>query len=596
MSNKIRWITKMLSVLVLAISVCSVEANAQKSMLTPSDLTFVGAFLLPSAQADVYGCCLALRIVNGQVHLFTAGGTTGQGQGYLYEIAAPTTLTTTPPWNTATLVTDWSNGNTVNNFPNASAGTPLFGLYWDSNVSNSRLYYSVFYGAWGYYTGSDPYMPSLSFLTLNANGTTTSDGLWGLANRSVKMVWSGLVGVPSDFQSQYSVGPLAAGFGGYFSVMATGPVSMGPCLAAFTPPTAGTGSNDEVPPCTLGTETCAASAYLPSTPLVGYPFVSTLGWDSGQYPTGQNFAWRPDDYFNDFPMGIETDTTPTSESYNGGGSTILWNPYTSGSTFDWQGYSTTSSSRALYPTVGNSQIIHTRHWVPGNAFWGIDYIYQTGAWIQTADREGFVLLPQLTTGRARYEDSNLGGDAFEFNWMIYSRAQLASVATGAVAQDAIQPAHYPAQFPGVPTPAIGTEASGYLGTSTTQMTLGIGTYTFTTQAGLAYTPGMYVSLTETTDANNYCPSPGAPDYSTSVCNTMTGVVTAYSGTSMTINTSGEGLGYQGSGTFSNWLISGGPNGNYYPTGVTWDSTNDNLYVLFNNSTNGSPVIFEYHVD
>ena len=587
MSNKIRSITKILIVLVLAISVCTVEANAQKAVLTPSDFTFVGSFLLPSGYNDSYGCCLALRIVNGQVHLFTVGGTVGQQQGYLYEIAPPTTLTTTPPWNTATLVTDWSNGNTVDNFPLALQVNDVGNIYWDSNVSNSRLYYSAETASAGYYAGSDQYMPSLSFLTLNANGTTTSDGLWGLANRSVKMVWFGLTGVPSDFQSQYSVGPLAAGFGGYSSVMANGPVSLGPSLAAFSPPTAGTGSNDTG--CTLGT-TCAASAYLANTPLVGYPYSSTLGWDSGQYPTGQNFAWRPDDTINDFPMGLESNTTPASECSNGGGATIMYCPYTSGSIFDWQSYSITASSRALYPTVGNSQTIHTRHWVPGNAFWGIDGWGQLGAWIQTADREGFAVLANFQTGRVRYEDSGIDCDAIEYAWLIYSRAQLGSVATGAVAQNEIQPAHYLANFPGVPAPPPGTEAAGYLGTSNTSMT--IGTYsslTFTTQAGLAYIPGMQVTLTESTDADNYCGS------ASSVCNTMSGIVTAYSGTSMTITDSGEGLGPSGSGTFSNWYITGG---SYYynPTGIVWDSTNDNLYVLFNNSTNGGPVVFEYHVD
>src|SRR5207253_9684851 len=53
---------------------------------------------------------------------------------------------------------------------------------------------------------------------------------------------------------------LGAGFGGYFSIAGTGPISSGPALTAFNPASLGSMSS---------------SGSIAHTPLVNYPFNST---------------------------------------------------------------------------------------------------------------------------------------------------------------------------------------------------------------------------------------------------------------------------------------------------------------------------------
>src|SRR5215470_12994269 len=81
------------------------------------------------------------------------------------------------------------------------------------------------------------------------------------------------------------------------------------------------------------------------------------------------------------------------------------------------------------------------------------------------------------------------------------------------------------------TGAQGPQGASYAATSTTSLTIGMGPQTFATQAGLAY-------------------SAGARARASNGVNYMEGLVTAYSGTSLTINITRTG----GSGTFASWNI------------------------------------------
>lgn len=77
--------------------------------------------------------------------------------------------------------------------------------------------------------------------------------------------------------------------------------------------------------------------------------------------------------------------------------------------------------------------------------------------------------------------------------------------------------------------------SGYVATSLTPETIGLGTISFTTQAGLAYRAGARVRASSTVNTSNY----------------MEGLVTSYSGTTLTVAISLV----SGSGTFSSWNLS-----------------------------------------
>jgi len=358
-----------------------------------------------------YGSGLALRRANGDVRLFSTAYKSGSHT--LYEVSLPT-LSTSSPWNDAPLVKYWGDVMTdkigwVN------------GLYWDE--TDGRLYYS---SSWNYVASGDQYQPTLAFLAFNQDETAAqSHGKWGFADRSFKQVNFGITSIPSNFAAEYLGGErLAAGFGGYQSIAAFGPISFGPALTAFDPPTVGT-----------------EGAYIANTPLVGYG--GSENWSSGDRPTA-NRCWRDDDVIHDIYGNI---SDPDNSTQN---SAPYWH-LTGDESFFWQGYSVNGHSRESYPdnvTFDDSRIV-TKHWEPGNAFWNTDYLFQSGAWIQTANKEGLLLLGTFDTGHVWYYSSNSHAEGVNHRWLIYSRDQLASVAQGSVSEDSIQPNRYTADFSGM---------------------------------------------------------------------------------------------------------------------------------------------------
>ena len=73
------------------------------------------------------------------------------------------------------------------------------------------------------------------------------------------------------------------------------------------------------------------------------------------------------------------------------------------------------------------------------------------------------------------------------------------------------------------------------GTSLTSQTIGTGSFTFVTQANIAWVVGQWVTVSYSTTPSNY----------------FYGQITAYSGTSLTVNVTVIG----GSGTYASWVIS-----------------------------------------
>ncbi len=95
----------------------------------------------------------------------------------------------------------------------------------------------------------------------------------------------------------------------------------------------------------------------------------------------------------------------------------------------------------------------------------------------------------------------------------------------------------------------GAAGAGYTATSTTSLAIGSGSKTFATQAGLAYSPGARARAAYASAGSSY----------------MEGLVTAYSGTTLTINVDNMG----GSGTYSNWnLNASGDVGPQGPAGAS----------------------------
>lgn len=228
------------------------------TILSASDLTYLGAFNYDTAAiysatggADpTFARGLALRTVGGDTRLFTMAW----NPQAIVEMTVPTSLGATPATGpTATLVRSWGNTQTANwTTVGPSTGTQGFGLFWDA--TDSRLYWS--YG--NIYNANGTIDPSIGYSTLNdGTGVQTPNGPW-IVSSSEKYAMGGMLAIPSWFASAYTGGKrLGVGFGGYWSIVATGPASMGPALGAIDPASG------------------SPMSTLANVPLMNYPYGAT---------------------------------------------------------------------------------------------------------------------------------------------------------------------------------------------------------------------------------------------------------------------------------------------------------------------------------
>jgi hypothetical protein len=177
---------------------------------------------------------------------------------HLFELALPTLGTNPASPPSCTVTQSWPQpSSTAYSLPyptphNTSGGVTTYGLYWDEPTQ------LLFYVHGRDYNTNQPFLPTIGAAALGT-GTITVKGIWGLSGRSCKMLQGGFTAIPSGF----GLGSkrLAAGFGGYFSIINCGPDSMGAALTAFDP--------DAL---VLKPNLDTSSAH---TPLVGYPFLAT---------------------------------------------------------------------------------------------------------------------------------------------------------------------------------------------------------------------------------------------------------------------------------------------------------------------------------
>lgn len=239
--------------------VISAEAQTAKSLIQPSDLTFLGAFAGPSTvngQTTTSGAegGIAYRNVNGEKRLLVTAG------GKLYEIRVPSDsqLSTTNPSTVAQLVKDWGSTSAL-----------LGGGVWGQSrgITFDSATNRVYRVAGDYYNvppGGDSKYPTLwSFRLNDATGLMDNpEGPWGTTKHPFKQTMSGVLMIPQWFANTYLGGKtLALGMGGGYSTLTNGPASMGPSLTAVSKP-----------------EGTPAMSHLSDTPLVGYPFSQGASW------------------------------------------------------------------------------------------------------------------------------------------------------------------------------------------------------------------------------------------------------------------------------------------------------------------------------
>jgi hypothetical protein len=256
-----------------------------RPVLNQNDFTYLGSFTLPHTANgwDTAGSTggLTLRYDKGHLDFLTTNHI--YSGGLVYEVSYPG-ISLTAPYPQASVVYNWGDVYTgqkeVSGDNSLNGSNWTYGLYYDQTLG--RLYWS--YG-FTYTTVSDN--PSFGYSVLNdATGAATGVGAWSLVNRPEKFDRGGTLRIPQWFADRFTGGDsLGVGFGGYFSVDATG--SQGPALAGVADPNLSSNPDDSA---------------LANVPLLGYPLSApdrghrdpnyTSYYDGGVYPTTLG-PWNP---------------------------------------------------------------------------------------------------------------------------------------------------------------------------------------------------------------------------------------------------------------------------------------------------------------
>jgi hypothetical protein len=162
----------------------------------------------------------------------------------------------------------------------ATQTAPIWGLSWDRDEEDALWATSHIE-----YDTAGANARTISRARIPDTGMLVTDGFWRTTLHPDKQTSGGVVAVPPPFRSYVDGKRLAAGFGGYQSVAATGPISAGPALTAFDWPEAGTDQ-------------------ILDRPLQGFRF--------GTNPDTSPRQQRPIDYRNDFKDGFPSQ--PTAET------------------------------------------------------------------------------------------------------------------------------------------------------------------------------------------------------------------------------------------------------------------------------------------
>jgi hypothetical protein len=214
-----------------------------KGVLTANDFTYIGSFKMPVMVNGVdhqYGLGLTHRYVNGELHFLADTAS-------VYEVVPAALVMDPKSAGTARAVRSWGDVAGTDSYGRT------FGIYWDDQSQK------LFWANGNEYNTTAPYNPSIGYCTLDdSTGVLTRRGIWQMNGRSCKMTMGGVTAIPKWFADAYTnKRRLGAGFGGYFSIANTGPVSMGPALTAFDP-----AEMNSVP----------SRSAIANTPIIGYPF------------------------------------------------------------------------------------------------------------------------------------------------------------------------------------------------------------------------------------------------------------------------------------------------------------------------------------
>jgi hypothetical protein len=222
-----------------------------KRLLQFSDFEYVGGFRFPNTAGDLdlrFGRGLAHRYMGRDLRFYSTGHRMALTpatvrDGSVFEFGFPG-VSATAPFPIAPILRNWGdiyqNKIVVGTLEGKHYVIPdqPRGLWWDEQ--DQRLYWSYACGG----AGDDSYCPLTESCTLGASELDSSTGrgralgCWRIGPAPYKSVMRGCVPIPQWFAQTYTRGRrIAVGFGGYFSLMNNGGVSLGPSLWAIDPPT-----------------------------------------------------------------------------------------------------------------------------------------------------------------------------------------------------------------------------------------------------------------------------------------------------------------------------------------------------------------------
>jgi hypothetical protein len=254
-------------------------------------------------------------------------------------------------------------------------------LWWESGSTPERMWLTVAVD----YTRD--YIPSqLYTFALNPDASDIIPaGPFSLDGVPAKRAYGGVQPVPAWFQQQYGVGPYVTGFGGYTSLLVQGGgASLGLTAYAFANPTGPT---------------------VPCKGLADHGGAYGSDWYANGVPNGYDRGTRLTHPINYFDGGDPRENPPTQP---------IGAPL---STAQW-----------LSPAPDGK----------GRFIWGDSY-NNTGVWIDTPTKRGFVAIATLGMGNCWYGTSNLNYDSKAYELHIFDPADFGAVAQGTKAPWQVQP-------------------------------------------------------------------------------------------------------------------------------------------------------------
>ena len=217
------------------------QASGTRSLLSASDFTYLGYYLLSDSVGDgiAFENAITHRYVGGQLRFLLMAYNSGSPK--LVEFALPSSGGYGQTISSST--NSWS-GSSI--WPSWTSGWSHIGLYYEDLGSGAgRLWTTQGVDYPGTYSGLnyDDMTSAISVCGINSDNTLGSyNGLWGFQGVSQRCVMWKVAKNPSWVQSTYGLGPYLYGFGGYSSLASQGGlVSLGlfaisgPDITTYTP-------------------------------------------------------------------------------------------------------------------------------------------------------------------------------------------------------------------------------------------------------------------------------------------------------------------------------------------------------------------------